>query len=235
MTQPLPVVVVIEDEPKIRRFVRMSLEAEGCQVFEADSVQRGLIEAGTRKPDMVVLDLGLPDGDGVNLIRDLRTWSDIPVIVLSARTSEADKVAALDAGADDYLIKPFGTAELLARVRAQLRRRALAPGNVDSVVTFGKIRADFSRRIVEREGQPLHLTPIEYRLLAYLASHAGSVLTHQQLLKNVWGPGHAEDSHYVRVYMAHLRRKIEDDPSQPKYIQTEAGIGYRFVLALPSA
>lgn len=230
MSDPAPIVILIEDEPAIRRFVRMSLESEGCQVFEADSVQRGLIEAGTRKPDMVVLDLGLPDGDGVDFIRDLRTWSDIPVIVLSARTSEADKVEALDAGADDYLGKPFGAAELLARVRAQLRRRARVPGSSQSICEFGKIRVDFGRRVVEREGQPLHLTPIEYRLLAYLIHNADSVLTHRQVLKNVWGPSHAEDSHYVRVYMAHLRKKIEDDASQPKHILTEAGVGYRFVI-----
>lgn len=229
MTEPVPVVIVVEDEPKIRRFVRMSLESEGCQVFEADSVKRGLIEAGTRKPDMVVLDLGLPDGDGVDFIRDLRAWSDIPIIVLSARTAEADKVEALDAGADDYLVKPFGTAELLARVRAQLRRRTRPQGSTQNTFEFGKVKIDFGRRMVEREGAPLHLTPIEYRLLAYLAGNADSVLTHRQLLKNVWGPAHVEDSHYVRVYMTHLRKKIEDDPSQPKHILTEAGVGYRFV------
>ncbi len=230
MSEPLPVIIVIEDEPTIRRFVKLSLESEGCQVFEADCIRRGLIEAGTRKPDMVVLDLGLPDGNGVDFIRDLRTWSDIPVIVLSARTSEADKVEALDAGADDYLVKPFGAAELLARVRAQLRRRAHVHGAAQSVFEFGKIRVDFGRRIVEREGMPLHLTPIEFRLLVYLTSNADSVLTHRQLLKNVWGPSHAEDSHYVRVYMGHLRKKIEDDPSQPKHILTETGVGYRFVI-----
>lgn len=230
MTEPLPVIIVIEDEPTIRRFVKMSLESEGCQVFEADSIRRGLIEAGTRKPDMVVLDLGLPDGNGVDFIRDLRTWSDIPVIVLSARTAETDKVEALDAGADDYLVKPFGAAELLARVRAQLRRRSRVPGSTQSIFEFGQIRVDFGRRVVEREGKPLHLTPIEFRLLVYLTSNADSVLTHRQLLKNVWGPSHAEDSHYVRVYMGHLRKKIEDDPSQPKHILTEAGVGYRFVI-----
>ncbi|MFA6310008.1 MAG: two-component system response regulator KdpE [Sterolibacterium sp.] len=229
MSEPLPVVILIEDEPKIRRFVKMSLEAEGCEVYEADSVQRGLIEAGTRRPDMVVLDLGLPDGDGVDFIRDLRAWSDIPIIVLSARTTEADKVGALDAGADDYLSKPFGAAELLARVRAQLRRRSRAGGGAATLVEFGKIRVDLGKRIVEREGQPLHLTPIEYRLLAFLITHPDSVLTHRQLLKNVWGPSHAEDSHYVRVFMGLLRKKIEDDPSQPKHIVTEAGVGYRFV------
>ena len=230
MTEPLPVIIVIEDEPNIRRFVKMSLESEGCQVFEADSVRRGLIEAGTRKPDMVVLDLGLPDGDGVDFIRDLRTWSDIPVIVLSARTSEADKVEALDAGADDYLVKPFGAAELLARARAQLRRRARVGKEGLSICEFGKIRVNLARRTVEREGKSLHLTPIEYRLLTCLITNPDSVLTHRQLLRDVWGPSHAEDSHYVRVYMGHLRKKIEDDPSQPKHILTEAGIGYRFVI-----
>ncbi len=230
MSEPTATVIVIEDEPKIRRFVRMSLESEGFQVFEADSVKRGLIEAGTRKPDMAVLDLGLPDGDGVDFIRDLRTWSDIPVIVLSARTTEVDKVAALDAGADDYLTKPFGAAELMARVRAQLRRRTRAGKEGKTICEFGRIRVDLARRTVERDGQPVHVTPIEYRLLTCLLASPDSVLTHRQLLRQVWGPSHAEDSHYVRVYMGHLRKKIEDDPSQPKHILTEAGIGYRFVM-----
>lgn len=230
MNDPTPIVILIEDEPNIRRFVRMSLEAEACQVFEADTLKRGLIEAGTRKPDLVVLDLGLPDGDGVDFIRDLRSWSDIPIIVLSARTSEAEKVAALDAGADDYLVKPFGAAELLARVRAQLRHRARISTGASSICEFGKIRVDLARRTVEREGIPLHLTPIEYRLLTCLVAHPDSVLTHRQLLREVWGPSHMEDSHYVRVYMGQLRKKIEDDPSQPKHILTEPGIGYRFVI-----
>jgi two-component system KDP operon response regulator KdpE len=228
MNEPRPVVIVIEDEPAIRRFVRISLEAEGCQVHEADSLNRGIIEAGTRQPDMVVLDLGLPDGDGVDFIRDLRTWSDIPVIVLSARSGEADKVEALDAGADDYLAKPFGAAEFLARVRAQLRRRAQVGGG-KTVFEFGELRVDLGHRTVERAGKPLHLTPIEYRLLACLITHPGTVLTHRYLLKHVWGPSHAEDSHYVRVFMGALRKKIETDPSQPKHIITETGVGYRFV------
>ncbi len=230
MSEPQPVVIVIEDEPAIRRFIRMSLEAEGCHVFEADSMQRGLIETGTRQPDLVVLDLGLPDADGVDFIRDVRAWSDIPIIVLSARTTEADKVGALDAGADDYLAKPFGAAELLARVRAQLRRRSLVSGSGATVFEFGKLRVDLGKRVVARAGQPLHLTPIEYRLLAYLITHPGSVLTHRQLLKHVCGPSHADDSHYVRVCMGFLRKKIEDDPSQPEHIVTEAGVGYRFVV-----
>lgn len=235
MSESLPVVIVVEDESTIRRFVRMSLESDGCQVFEAETVQRGLIEAGTRKPDLVVLDLGLPDADGLDFIRDLRSWSDVPVIVLSARTAEADKVEALDTGADDYLIKPFGSAELLARVRAQLRRRTRAPGSGQSLFEFGNIRVDLARRSVERDGKPLHLTPIEYRLLSCLIGNVDSVLTHRQLLKTVWGPTHAEDSHYVRVYMAHLRKKIEDDPSQPKHILTETGVGYRFVVEAQAA
>jgi len=222
------VILVVEDEPEIRRFVRMALESEGHEVHEAATLQRGLIEAGSRRPDLVVLDLGLPDGDGVELIRDLRTWSTSPVIVLSARSGEADKVAALDAGADDYLVKPFGAAEMLARVRAQLRRQALAPASVDAVLRFGRITVDLARRVVERDGQPLHLTPIEYRLLTHLVAQPDRVITHQQLLKAVWGPGHAEDTHYVRVHMANLRKKVEDDPSMPRYLLTESGIGYRF-------
>jgi two-component system KDP operon response regulator KdpE len=228
VSEPNPVIVVVEDEANIRRFIRMSLEAEGWQVFEADSLKRGLIEAGTRQPDLVVLDLGLPDGDGVDFIRDLRTWSEIPIIVLSARTTETDKVGALDAGADDYLTKPFGAAELLARVRAQLRRQSRS-GSGATVFQFGKVRVDLGKRLVERDGQPLHLTPIEYRLLAYLITHPDGVLTHRQLLKNVWGPSHVDDSHYVRVFMGMLRKKIEDDPSQPKHLITETGVGYRFV------
>ena len=228
MSAPVPCIIVIEDEPQIRRFVRRSLEAEGCRVYEADSVQRGLIEAGTRQPDLVILDLGLPDGDGVDFIRDLRAWSDIPIIVLSARTTETDKVGALDAGADDYLTKPFGAAELLARVRAHLRRRNTA-GTGSAIVEFGQIRVDLGQRIVERAGQPLHLTPIEYRLLVYLITHPDCVLTHRQLLQHVWGPSHAEDSHYVRVYMGALRKKIEEEPARPKHLMTEAGVGYRFI------
>lgn len=229
MSTTTPIVIVVEDEGKIRRFVRLALEAEALEVYEADSVARGLIEVGTRQPDLVVLDLGLPDGDGIELIRDLRGWSDIPIIVLSARTAEADKVAALDAGADDYLIKPFGAAELLARVRAHLRRRFRSGATGMSVFEFGNVRVDLGKRIVEKAGQPIHLTPIEFRLLAYLIANPDSVLTHRQLLKAVWGPSHAEDSHYVRVYMGHVRKKIEDDPTRPQHILTESGVGYRFV------
>lgn len=229
MSTSVPSVIVVEDEDKIRRFIRMALEAEQLAVFEADSVARGLIEIGTRQPDLVVLDLGLPDGDGIDLIRDMRTWSDLPVIVLSARSAESDKVAALDAGADDYLIKPFGAAELLARVRAQLRRRFRAGSTGTSVFEFGNVRVDLGRRIVEKGGHEIHLTPIEFRLLAYLLANPDAVLTHRQLLSAVWGPNHLEDSHYVRVYMGHVRKKIEDDPTRPRFILTESGVGYRFV------
>jgi len=222
-------VLVVEDEAEIRRFVRLSLQAEGLDVSEAETVQRGLIEAGTRRPDLVVLDLGLPDGDGIDFIRGLRAWSQIPVIVLSARTMEADKIAALDAGADDYLVKPFGTGELLARVRAQLRRHVRASAETESVLEFGDVRIDLAHRTVERAGTALHLTPLEYRLLTHLASHPNRVLTHPQLLRAVWGPSHAQDTHYVRIYMGHLRAKLEVDPSQPRHLVTELGVGYRFV------
>ena len=229
MTEPPRKVLVVEDELEIRRFVRLALMAEELDVSEADSVRRGLIEAGTRRPDLVVLDLGLPDGDGVDFIRGLRAWSQIPVIVLSARTTESDKIAALDAGADDYLVKPFGAGELLARVRAQLRRHLRASADVHSVLEFGDVRIDLARRSVQRAGAALHLTPIEYRLLTHLTSHPDRVLTHPQLLKAVWGPSHAQDTHYVRIYMGHLRAKLEADPSQPQHLITELGVGYRFV------
>ncbi len=222
-------VLVVEDEAEIRRFVRMALVAEGFEVFEADSVQRGLIEAGTRRPDLVVLDLGLPDGDGVDLIRDLRAWSDLPVLVLSARTTEADKIRALDAGADDYLVKPFSAGELLARVRAQLRRRTRVGADGSTTIEFGDVRIDLLRRVVEKAGQPVHLTPIQYRLLVHLTGHPHCVRTHRQLLHAVWGASHGEDTPYLRVYMGQLRKKIERDPSQPRHLLTEAGVGYRFV------
>ncbi len=222
-------ILVVEDEAAIRRFVRLALGAEGHTVHEADSVARGLIEAGTRRPDLVVLDLGLPDGDGIEVIRGLRSWSTVPVIVLSARSQEADKIAALDAGADDYLVKPFGAGELMARARAQLRRHYQQTPGGDPLIAFGDVRIDLARRTAERAGQPLHLTPIEYKLLTHLASQPDRVITHQQLLKAVWGPGHADDTHYVRVHMANLRKKVEDNPAMPRHLRTEAGIGYRFV------
>ena len=227
-------ILIVEDEADIRRFVRLTLESEGHTVHEATTLQRGLIEAGTRRPDLVVLDLGLPDGDGVDLIRDLRTWSGMPIIVLSARSAEASKIAALDAGADDYLVKPFGSGELMARVRAQLRRSQRAGvASAQPVIEFGNITVDLARRTVERRSgqgsEILHLTPIEYKLLTHLASQPDRVITHAQLLKAVWGPGHTEDTHYVRVHMANLRKKVEDNASMPRHLRTEAGIGYRFV------
>ncbi len=231
MASLAPVAVVIEDEPQIRRFVRGALEAEGWQVHEADMLQRGLTEAGTRKPDLLVLDLGLPDGDGLTLIRDVRQWSTVAVIVLSARIDEADKIAALDAGADDYLTKPFGVGELMARVRANLRRpRATGTSEEeDTTFSFGNVAVDRKSRLVRRAGQEVHLTPIEYRLLSVLVANAGRVLTHRQLLREVWGPSHSEQSHYLRIYMGHLRQKLEPDPAQPRHLLTETAVGYRLM------
>ena len=232
---PQPVVIVIEDEPQIRRFVRGALEAEGWQVFEAGTLQRGLTETGTRQPDLLVLDLGLPDGDGLALIRDVRGWSGVPIIVLSARGDEADKIAALDAGAADYLTKPFGVGELLARVRANLRRPRAAQadgrtgGPAEPVFRFGAVEVDRAARLVRRAGAEVHLTPIEYRLLSVLVANAGRVLTHRQLLREVWGPSHAAQSHYLRIYMGHLRQKLELDPAQPQHLLTETAVGYRLL------
>lgn len=223
-------VVLVEDEPHIRRFVRAALEENGCQVFEAVNVARGLIEAATRKPDLVIVDLGLPDRDGLELIRDLRGWSNVPVIVLSARSSEDDKIAALDLGADDYLTKPFGVGELLARVRSALRRSERSNESGDSVVVFGDVEIDLAKHVARKGGAEVHLTPIEFRLLAYLCAHAGKVLTHRQIVKEVWGPSHIEQSHYPRIFMQHLRQKLEDDPAQPKHLITETGVGYRLAV-----
>src|SRR6266498_2463722 len=208
-----PLVLVVEDDKEIRRFVRAALEADNYHVVEAETVRRGVIEAGTRKPDIAVLDLGLPDDDGVVFIREVRAFSSLPILVLSARIDEADKVGALDAGADDYLTKPFGVAELSARLRAMLRRGMRAPGGEASVVTFGDVAVDLPNRNVTRNGAPVHLTPVEFRLLVHLVAHPGKVLTHRQLLREIWGPSHIEHSHYLRIYMAHLRRKLESEPA----------------------
>ncbi len=220
-------VLVIEDEKQIRRFLRVTLEAAGFAVHEADNARQGLIEAGTRQPDLLIVDLGLPDRDGVDLIRDLRSWSSVPVIVLSARTQEADKVTALDAGADDYLTKPFGSPELLARIRAHLRRRTVTPDSEHPSARFGEVVVDLANREVTRAGSAVHLTPTEFRLLATLIRHSGKVLTHRQLLREVWGPSHIEQHHYLRIYMGNLRQKLERDPAQPAFLLTETGVGYR--------
>ncbi|MBK5017699.1 MULTISPECIES: two-component system response regulator KdpE [Pantoea] len=220
-------VLIVEDEKEIRRFVRLALENEDLKVFDADTLQRGLIEAATRKPDLVILDLGLPDGDGTDFIRDLRQWSAIPVIVLSARSDEQDKIAALDAGADDYLTKPFGVGELLARVRVALRRHG--GQQPEARIQFADISVDFAARRVQRGGSEIHLTPIEFRLLSILLNNAGKVLTQRQLLSQVWGPNAVEHSHYLRIYMGHLRQKLEENPTQPAHLLTETGIGYRFM------
>ncbi|MEO5354663.1 MAG: response regulator [Magnetococcus sp. XQGC-1] len=224
-------IVIIEDEPQIRRFVRTALEAERYTVVESETGARGLIEVGTRRPDLVIVDLGLPDMDGVDLIRDLRTWSNLPVLILSARAHEADKVKALDVGADDYLSKPFGVPELLARVRALLRRSLRGHGEEAPVVRFGAVEVNLVQRLVTRDGHHVHLTAIEYRLLAQLVANAGRVLTHRSLLRDVWGPNQSDNTHYLRVYMSNLRRKLEVDPNIPKHIRTESGVGYRLVLS----
>ncbi|RYF26020.1 MAG: two-component system response regulator KdpE [Comamonadaceae bacterium] len=231
MQQPTRTVIVIEDEPQIRRFVRAALEAEHWLVHEAATLREGLSAVGTRQPDLLVLDLGLPDGDGIDLIRDVRAWSSAAIIVLSARTDEADKIAALDAGADDYLTKPFGTGELLARVRATLRRprQADTAAGGEQRFRFGPVEVDRAARTVVRAGQPVHLTPIEYRMLLVLVGNAGRVLTQRQLLTEVWGPGHVDRSHYLRIHMGHLRQKLEADPAQPQHLLTETGVGYRLV------
>ncbi|MGE9550811.1 two-component system response regulator KdpE [Erwinia amylovora] len=223
-------VLIVEDEKEIRRFLRLALEGEELRVFDADTLQRGLIEAATRKPDLVILDLGLPDGDGNDFIREIRQWSAIPVIVLSARSDEQDKIAALDAGADDFLTKPFGVGELMARVRVALRHRGNTTSQAPAVeITFSEVRVDIPARRVTRSGEDLHLTPIEFRLLVSLLNNAGKVMTQRQLLNQVWGPNAVEHSHYLRIYMGHLRQKLEVDPTQPRHLITETGVGYRFM------
>ncbi|EKK5268505.1 two-component system response regulator KdpE [Cronobacter dublinensis] len=221
--------LIVEDEKEIRRFLRTALESEGLRVYDAETLQRGLIEAATRKPDLVILDLGLPDGDGIDFIRDYRQWSQTPVIVLSARSDEQDKIAALDAGADDFLGKPFGIGELQARLRVALRRHGAASQS-DPVVRFSDITVDLAARRITRGAQEIHLTPIEFRLLAVLLNNVGKVLTQRQLLSQVWGPNAVEHSHYLRIYMGHLRQKLELDPARPRHLLTETGIGYRFML-----
>jgi two-component system KDP operon response regulator KdpE len=227
VTDDRPLILVVEDEPQIRRFVRAALEDEG-RVVEAGSAAEALEVFTGPGPALAIIDLGLPDRDGVELIRELRTWTMLPLLVLSARSAEAEKVAALDAGADDYLTKPFGVQEMRARVRALLRRQKVGAG--ETVIEFGNIRVDRVHRSVTRDGVAIHLTPIEYRLLGVLLTNAGRVLTHRQLLKDVWGPGYVERGHYLRIYIGHLRQKLEADPARPRHLLTETGVGYRFQL-----
>jgi two-component system KDP operon response regulator KdpE len=228
MVESSPTALLVEDERQIRRFVRTAMESEGWHVVEAETLKQGLVDAGTRKPDLVILDLGLPDGNGIDFIRGLRGWSSTPVIVLSARVNENDKIAALDAGADDYLTKPFGVGELLARVRAMRRRQATPGADGATVFRFGDVEVDQANRVVRKNGALVHLTPIEYRLLTLLIANAGKVLTHRHLLREVWGPSFVESNHYVRIYVGHLRSKLEGDPAQPRHLLTETGVGYRF-------
>jgi two-component system, OmpR family, KDP operon response regulator KdpE len=222
-------ILLVEDDPQIRRFVRIALQGEGCAVREAGSVAGGLAATRDHQPDLLILDLGLPDGDGLELIANLRPWADAPILVLSARSLETDKVTALDRGADDYLAKPFGVAELLARVRALLRRRS-ARELSGPQLSFGEVVVDLARRTVVRAGEGVHLTPIEYRLLTLFLSQPDRVLTQRQILREVWGPGHSDSSHYLRVYVGRLRHKLEIDPTQPRHLITETGVGYRFVF-----
>ncbi|HJU22351.1 MAG TPA: response regulator [Casimicrobiaceae bacterium] len=221
-------VLVVEDEPEIRRFLHASFNAEGYRVVESASGRRGMIDAGSHKPDLAIVDLGLPDIDGIDVIRRIREWSSMPVIVLSARTQERTKIDALDAGANDYITKPFGVGELLARVRAALRHRA-ASSTRGNALRLGEVIVDLDRRIARGRGEMLHLTPIEFRLLATLARHLGMVVTHRELLCEVWGPTHAKDTHYLRIYAKQLRDKIEADPVRPRYLITETGVGYRLL------
>jgi len=226
MSDVAPTILVIEDEPQMRRFLKASLESHDYRIVEAVTAREGLAQATGRNPDVILLDLGLPDLDGIELTRRLREWSTTPVIVISARGREQDKIAALDAGADDYLTKPFGLGELLARLRVALRRVASAEDG-DPVFTVGDLKVDLAARLVYRRGAEVHLTPIEYKLLTTLVRHAGKVITHRQLLKEAWGPNAVEHLHYVRVYMTQLRHKLEDEPSRPRYLLTESGVGYR--------
>ena len=227
-------ILVVEDEPDIRRFLRSSLGAEGYRVVESPNGRRGTLDAGMHKPDLAIVDLGLPDFDGVEVIRRIREWSPMPIVVLSARIQERSKIEALDAGADDYVTKPFGVGELLARVRVALRH-ASRTANGSDALQLGDATIHFQKRMATKDGAEIHLTPIEFRLLACLAKHLGMVVTHRQLLTEVWGPTHAADTHYLRVYMKQLREKLETDPVQPKHLLTETGVGYRLVAddALP--
>ena len=223
-----PTIIIIEDEAQIRRFLRTTLTSEDYQVIEAETGRQGLTEAATRKPDLIILDLGLPDVDGVEVVKELRAWSSIPIIILSARSQECDKISALDAGADDYLVKPFGVGELLARIRVALRHVSSAVnGQEEGIFSVDELKVDMIHRKVTVSGLEIHLTPTEYRLLSVLVKYAGKVLTHHLLLKEVWGPNYVERAHYLRIYMGILRHKLEKVPARPRFLLTEVGVGYR--------
>jgi two-component system KDP operon response regulator KdpE len=227
MSEPTAI-LLIEDEVNIRHFVRSALEAEGHRVLESATLAHSMAHVHEARPQLAVLDLGLPDGDGISFIRELRTHSEIPVLVLSARSAEGEKIRALDAGADDYLTKPFSLGELLARVRALLRRNKTDSAATETVFRFGEVEVDLVRRQVTRNHDIVHLTPIEYRLLCAMLANTGKVLTYRHLLSAVWGNSHIESNHYLRIYVSHLRQKLEDDPAQPRHLLTETGVGYRF-------
>ncbi len=227
-SKPAQTALVIDDEPQIRRLLRVTLEAAGYRVFDSATGQEGVLQAAQRKPDVVLLDLGLPDMEGTEVLKRIREWSRVPVIILSVRDQEDDKVATLDAGADDYVTKPFNSAELLARLRAALRHGQ--PQGADALFRTGNLEVDLSKRVVTKDGAEVKLTPIEYSLLRLLVTHAGRVLTHRQLLTEVWGAKAIEQSHYLRVHIAHLREKLEADPSAPALIITEPAVGYRLLL-----
>jgi two-component system KDP operon response regulator KdpE len=228
MADPRALILIVEDEPEIRRFLRTALGTEDYRVVESSTGRRGSIDAGTHKPDLAIVDLGLPDVDGIDVIRRIREWSPMPIIVLSARVQERAKIEALDCGADDYITKPFGIGELLARVRAALRHAVRSVSGA-TVLRFGNAVVDLERREASRDGLDVRLTPIEFRLLATLARHLDMVVTHRQLLTEVWGPTHAGDTHYLRIYMKQLRDKFESDPVRPRYLLTETGVGYRLL------
>jgi two-component system KDP operon response regulator KdpE len=228
MTTKGPKILLIEDEQEVRRFLRVSLNSHGYRLVEAATGREGIVQAASQQPDLMILDLGLPDLDGMEVIGQVRQWSQMPIVILSARGREEEKVNALDAGADDYLTKPFSVGELLVRLRVALRHAAQGPGESgEPVFVLDNLRVDLARRQVFVGQEEIHLTPIEYRLLTTMVKHAGKVLTHRQLLKEVWGPDSVFETHYLRVYMAQLRRKIEADPARPRYLLTEPGVGYR--------
>ena len=221
-------VLVVDDEVQIRRFLRISLEAGGYHVYEAGTGKEAILIAAKVRPDLLILDLGLPDLDGIEVVKQVREWTKTPIIILSVRDADSDKVAALDAGADDYLTKPFSTEELLARLRVALRHTQPEPDQ--RAFTTGDLHIDLTRRLVTRRGEPVKLTPTEYALLRLMVQHAGRVLTHRQILKEVWGPAYIDESHYLRVYFSQLRQKLEDNPALPKYLLTEPGVGYRLAV-----